>query len=159
MGMASSVEARFPFLENQLARLAINMPLRAKIQFSWNAVEDSSHYLFQNKWVLREVGKRYLPTELFRRVKRPFPINAYHGTRLKINSGYFNGSAFSEMFELGRSETAWMMQKCPHHLKFKLLLFDVWAQLYLKSAPKEVVLQKLRDNLEVINPGYTGFLN
>jgi hypothetical protein len=35
----------------------------------------------------------------------------------------------------------------------------VWAQLYLKSARREVVLQKLRDNLQVINPGYTGFLN
>jgi asparagine synthase (glutamine-hydrolysing) len=159
MGMASSVEARFPFLENQLAKLAINMPLRAKIQFSWNAVEDSSHYLFQNKWVLREVGKRYLPTELFRRVKRPFPINAYAGSRLKIDSRYFDGSAFSELFELGRNETGWMMEKCPHHLKFKLLLFDVWAQLYLKNASREVVLGKLRNHLEVINPGYTGFLN
>jgi asparagine synthase (glutamine-hydrolysing) len=159
MGMASSIEARFPFLENQLARLAINMPLRAKIQFSWKAVEDSSHYLFQNKWVLRKVGERYLPTELFRRVKRPFPINAYAGSRLRIDSRYFDGSAFSELFELGQGQTAWMMDKCPHHLKFKLLLFDVWAQLYLKDAPRDAVVGKLRDHLQVVNPGYTGFLN
>jgi asparagine synthase (glutamine-hydrolysing) len=159
MGMASSIEARFPFLENQLARLAINMPMRAKIQFSWKATEDSSHYLFQNKWVLRKVGERYLPSELFRRVKRPFPINAYAGSRLRINSNYFNDSAFSELFDLSREQTSWMMERCPHHLKFKLLLFDVWAQLYLRDTPREAVLGQLRQNLEIINPNYTGFLN
>ena len=159
MGMASSIEARFPFLQNQLARLAINMPMRAKIQFSWKAVEDSSHYLFQNKWVLRKVGERYLPTELFRRVKRPFPINAYAGSRLRIDSRYFDGSAFSDLFELGKNETAWMMDKCPHHLKFKLVLFDVWARQYLRDTPRDAVLAKLRDHLQVVNPGYTGFLN
>jgi asparagine synthase (glutamine-hydrolysing) len=159
MGMAWSVEARFPFLENKLARLAINMPLRAKIRFSWKAVEDSSHYLFQNKWVLREVGKRYLPIELFRRVKRPFPINAYAGSRLKIDGRYFDGSAFSDLFELSRTDTAWMMQRCPHHLKFKLLLFDVWAQLYLRNSPREAVLNRLREHLQITNPQYAGFLN
>ena len=159
MGMASSVEARFPFLDTRLARLAINLPVQAKIRFSWKALDDSSHYLFQNKWVLRKVGERYLPNELFRRVKRPFPINAYAGTRLKIDSKYFNDSAFSEMFDLSRNDTIWMMEKCPHNLKFKLLLFEVWAQLYLKNAPRETVLGRLRNHLEVINPGYTGFLN
>ena len=159
MGMASSIEARFPFLESRLARLAINMPLRAKIKFSWNATEDRSHYLFQNKWVLRKVGERYLPSELFRRVKLPFPINAYAPSRLRIDSRYFDGSAFSDLFELGRNETAWMMEKCPHHLKFKLMLLDVWAQLYLKDKTRDVVLGKLRDNLQVVNPGYSGFLS
>jgi len=159
MGMASSIEARFPFLENRFARLAINMPMRAKIQFSWKATEDPSHYLFQNKWVLRKVGERYLPSELFRRVKRPFPINAYAESRLRIHSKYFNDSAFSELFELNREQTSWMMNKCPHHLKFKLLLFDVWAQLYLRAKPREAVLSQLRQHLEIINPGYTGFLN
>jgi asparagine synthase (glutamine-hydrolysing) len=159
MGMASSVEARFPFLDTRLARLAINMPLQTKIRFSWKAREDASHYLFQNKWVLRKVGERYLPNELFRRAKRPFPINAYAGSRLKIDSQYFSDSAFSEMFDLGRNDTAWMMEKCPHNLKFKLVLFEVWAQLYLKNASCEAVLAKLRNHLEVINPGYAGFLS
>ena len=65
----------------------------------------------------------------------------------------------SARIELNREQTSWMMNKCPHHLKFKLLLFDVWAQLYLRAKPREAVLSQLRQHLEIINPGYTGFLN
>ncbi|HJT80187.1 MAG TPA: hypothetical protein VJ719_03235, partial [Chthoniobacterales bacterium] len=67
--------------------------------------------------------------------------------------------AFSELFELDRNQTGWMMDKCPHHLKFKILLFDVWAELYLRDATRDKLVGKLRDHLQVVNPGYTGFLN
>ena len=71
---------------------------------------------------------------------------------VKIDSRYFDGSAFSDLFTLGRNETAWMMDKCPHHLKFKLLLFDVWAQLYLKSTPRDVVLEMLLEYVDAVPP-------
>jgi asparagine synthase (glutamine-hydrolysing) len=159
MGMAASVEARFPFLDTRLAKLAINMPYNVKIRFSPRAWEDPSHYLFQNKWVLRKVAERYLPAALFRRDKRPFPINAYAPARLRINPAYFEQSAISEIFELNGKEMGWMMERCPHDLKFKMLLFDVWAQLSLKDVSREAVLAKLQNHLAVTNPEYKAFLN
>jgi asparagine synthase (glutamine-hydrolysing) len=158
MGMSASIEARFPFLETRLARLAINLPFDVKIRFSPGAWEDPTHYFYQNKWVLRKVSERYLPAELFRRAKKPFPINAYAGARLRIDPAYFADSSIAEIFELGRSEVDWIMTHCPHELKFKMLLFDVWWQICLRGVSRDDVREKLRIHLTVTNPDYKQFL-
>lgn len=159
MGMGASVECRFPFLESGLAKLAINMPYNSKIRFSPRALEDEAHYFFQSKWVLRQVGERYLPAELFKRQKRPLPINAYAGDRMTINPAYFENSFVAELFELGRTERSCLFDRAPHWLKFKLLLLEAWAQVCLRETPKEAVVSKLRDNIAITNPTYAHYLN
>ena len=112
MGMAASIEARFPFLENRLAKLAVNMPYGSKIRFALSA-RDESHYFFRDKWVMRKVAERYLPPELFRQDKKPFPINVYAEERMRIAPAYFDRSFVSELFELGQNETAHFLNGAP----------------------------------------------
>ena len=157
MGMAASIEARFPFLENRLAKLAVNMPYGSKIRFALSA-RDESHYFFRDKWVMRKVAERYLPPELFRQDKKPFPINAYAEERMRIAPAYFDRSFVSELFELGQNETAHFLERCPHWLKWKMLLLDVWAHVSLNGRCREPVLDKLRRHITLTNPEYGGFL-
>lgn len=157
MGMASSVEARFPFLDTRLAKLAINLPYRHKVKFSWSA-RDKAHYFFEDKWVARKVAERYVPRDLFKRDKKPFPVNAYSEERMKINPRFFEGSFVTEMFELGRDEQKLFFERAPHWLKWKMLLLDVWAHVCLKNLPKPLMVEKLRKHVSLSNQDYAGFL-
>jgi hypothetical protein len=47
--------------------------------------------------IVKEFGERYLPAELFRRSKKPFPINAYVGERMKIAPAYFERSFITDL--------------------------------------------------------------
>jgi asparagine synthase (glutamine-hydrolysing) len=157
MGMAASIEARFPFLENRLAKLAVNMPYDSKIRFALGA-RDDSHYFFRDKWVMRKVAERYVPRELVRQNKKPFPINAYAEERMRIAPAYFDRSFISELFELGRNENAHFLERCPHWLKWKMVLLDVWAHVSLNGTCREAMLGKLRQHISLTNPEYSGFL-
>ncbi len=157
MGMAASVEARFPFLDSRLARLAVNLPLRHKVRFSWTA-RDRAHYFFRDKWVARKVAERYIPPELFNQDKKPFPINAYSGQRMTIDPGYFRKSFVPQLFELGAREEQLFLERCPHWLKWKLLLLDVWAEVCLRQTPKAEVGDRLRRHVSLANAAYAGFL-
>ncbi len=65
--MAVSLEAREPFLDHELARIAVALPMKWKIRDG------------QNKYVLRRILARHLPAELFERPKKGFsaPVGAW----------------------------------------------------------------------------------
>lgn len=60
--MATSLEARAPFLDSELAQFAWNMPMTLKIRDG------------KGKWALREILSQYIPRELFERKKAGFAV-------------------------------------------------------------------------------------
>ncbi len=66
--MAHSLELRCPFLDHRLIEQAFRMPDRMKLR------------RLVDKWVEREVGKRWLPPENVQRSKNPFylPLEVFH---------------------------------------------------------------------------------
>ncbi len=60
MGMAHSVEGRFPFLDHRFVEMANALPDRVKLRG------------LNEKYLLKELGKQLLPSDVFQRVKRPF---------------------------------------------------------------------------------------
>lgn len=60
--MAYSIEAREPYLDINLIRIAVNLPDELKIKNN------------TQKWILKEILKRYLPEDLFNRPKKGFSI-------------------------------------------------------------------------------------
>ena len=60
--MASGVEARPPLLDHRLVELAVNLPAALKLQDG------------RGKWILRQVGARYVPEGLFDRAKGGFTM-------------------------------------------------------------------------------------
>jgi asparagine synthase (glutamine-hydrolysing) len=97
MGMAASIEARFPFLDEDLVETAFNLPERHKIKFSLNTWE-REHPLLRDKWVVRKVAERYMPPLLSRRKKWGFDVSAFR--RMKVARSFFDGSFVGESFSL-----------------------------------------------------------
>jgi asparagine synthase (glutamine-hydrolysing) len=60
MGMANSVEGRFPYLDHRVVDFATKIPPRSKLRF------------LKEKHVLREGAKDLLPGEVLRRFKQPY---------------------------------------------------------------------------------------
>ena len=144
MGMAASIEARFPFLSERLVKTAINLPYQRKIAFS-ATVWDKEHPLLRDKWVLRKVADRYLPKELSQRKKWPFTVTAY--LRMKIPYEYFERSFVADFFGLSGPELRYLIENAEQRLKVKLLMLDVWAQICLDNLDRESVRRKLRTHV------------
>ena len=69
MSMGASIESRVPFLDVPLVEAANSMGMAIR------------HRHGVNKWVLREIGRRYLPPEIFRRPKHAFGLPVAHWLR------------------------------------------------------------------------------
>jgi asparagine synthase (glutamine-hydrolysing) len=71
MAMAHSVEGRYPFLDHRLVELCNSMP------------DDLKLFGLIDKWLLRQLGSKLLPEEIWQRPKRPY--------RAPIQSSFFSG--------------------------------------------------------------------
>lgn len=144
MGMAASIETRFPLLSENLVKTAINLPYDTKVRLS-PTVWERAHPFLRDKWVLRKVADRYLPKALSRRKKWPFTVTAYG--RMKIPDAYFEDSFVADYFELTNPELAYLLDNAEQNLKIKLLMLDVWGRVCLEDRPRDRVREKLQAHL------------
>lgn len=140
IGMSSSIECRFPMLDRQLVRLAVNLPYRSKIRKSWR-IRDWRHPFTQNKWILRAVASRYMPASLSLRPKRPFPTNAFG--RMRIPAKFLAGSSAAELLKLSRREIDFIVAHGHQDLMLKLMQLSVWCDVCLGDQCPEHVASRL----------------
>lgn len=144
LGMAASIEARFPFLDAGLVRLAVNIPYSTKVRFAPTAL-DHDHYFLRDKWVLRQVAARYLPRSLAQRRKRGFPISAQQ--RMRIKPEFFNDSFVADVLALSPREIHFLARHASQDLRLKLLHLDVWARVCLHGTPPDEVRARIEKNV------------
>ncbi|MBA6336425.1 asparagine synthase (glutamine-hydrolyzing) [Colwellia sp. BRX8-7] len=81
--MATSVEARVPFVDHRLVEFAFSIPNKYKLK--WNSAQDqtlaktklsdqSSEVHDTPKYILKKMGEKYLPNEVLYRKKMGFPV-------------------------------------------------------------------------------------
>jgi asparagine synthase (glutamine-hydrolysing) len=80
MGMAHSVEGRFPFLDYRLVEFCNRLPSRLKLRG------------LEEKYLLKQLGRDWLPPEIWRRRKRPY--------RAPIHRSFFNDATPEYVREL-----------------------------------------------------------
>ena len=146
LGMAASIEARFPFLDSRLVKLAVNMPYPYKVRFSPTVLE-KQHYFLRDKWVLRKVAERYLPIELAQREKLGFRVGTQ--SRMQIPAEFFKGLFVADLFGLSRRETHYLVDHSPQELKLRLLHLEVWAHVCLHNSPREQIVRRLKEHITI----------
>jgi asparagine synthase (glutamine-hydrolysing) len=80
MGMAHSIEGRFPFLDHRVVAFCNQLPPRLKLR------------ALTEKYLLKKLGKRWLPPEIWQRPKRPY--------RAPIHRSFFNAESSAYVEEL-----------------------------------------------------------
>jgi asparagine synthase (glutamine-hydrolysing) len=150
LGMAASIEARFPFLDERIVRYAINLPHHYKIRFSPSTWE-KAHPFFQDKWVLRALADRYLPRRLSRRKKLGFHVTAYE--RMNIGASCAGEHGFvAEHFDLDRRQLHWLFEQASQQERVELLLLEVWGRVCLRDEGLDETREHLRRTISFATP-------
>jgi asparagine synthase (glutamine-hydrolysing) len=146
LGMAASIESRFPFLDSSVVRFAVNLPYEYKIRRTRD-LADVRHPFHRDKWILREVARRRVPGRWSRRPKRAFPTNAIR--RMRIAPEFFRDSYVAGLFELGSRELAFLCSNARQDFQQRLLQLEVWAQTCLLGACVTGVRDRLRRHVHI----------
>jgi asparagine synthase (glutamine-hydrolysing) len=146
MGMEASIEARFPFLDLDVVRTAVNLNPNYKLRRSIRAL-DKAHPFIQDKWIVREVAARYVPRSLSHRKKLGFWTTVFK--RLDISAGYFRDSFVSELFGLTGAQLENMASNPGDDLLLRLLHVDVWGRMCLRQEPEEDSVARLREFVSI----------
>ena len=140
LGMAASVEARFPFLDHDLLSFAANLGPEHKVRASWRHLLRNRH-LVTVKWLVRKVGERHLPPDLAFRRKRGFPTTGLR--RLKIAPSFFEAGWLADHLELSKTRLVAFVEEHEESL-VRLLQLDLWGRLLLRHEDREAVQDQLR---------------
>lgn len=146
MGMEASIEARFPLLDLEVVKAAVNLDPQYKLRKSARAL-DKAHPFIQDKWVIREVAARHLPRTLSHRKKLGFWTTVFK--RLDISPDYFRNSFVSELFGVSGGRFEHMLEQEKGDLAVRLLHIDVWGNVCIHGRPEEDVVAKLRQHVTI----------
>lgn len=134
MTMAHSLEARSPFLDHELVELLARFPDHLKVRGR------------ELKYILRQLGKSYLPGSILQRPKQGFMLPVAYWFRhelasylreLLLNSyfveqGIFNKTTVTRLIdehEQGRVD---------HHVRLWMLLnLEIWHQTFIRSGQQQ----------------------
>lgn len=130
MAMARSIEARVPFLDNDLIDFALHLPLGAKYRAG------------QPKWIVRDLALRRLPPGVVRLPKIGFGVedSMWDGV-----DGVLKGGALADMLRWRRSEESSLLELVGRHRRFlfRLVGFELWARLFFRGETPDQLSETL----------------
>ncbi len=127
MGMMSSIEARFPFLDEEMVKFAINLPAKFKIRRSFR-LHNIKHPFLIDKSIVRQTARKYLPMELAYKKKIGFPMKGHKFVRLK--QGFFNGGWVADCLSLDKAQQDFMIETQDPYAVAKLASVEIFGRLY-----------------------------
>jgi asparagine synthase (glutamine-hydrolysing) len=154
MSMAASVECRVPFLDHRLVRKIVNLPLSRRLHGS------------TDKWILKEIASRHLPSNLVYRKKLGFPLPLQDYLAPLAREELFRAGFCPELLQIHRKGVTEIISKWKHDVEgfFTLLTLEIWGRLFfLHESLGEVTEQFMRlstvptslpkPNLAAVEPG------
>ena len=142
MGMAGSIESRFPFLDHGVVKAAVNLGLRHKLKFDLTVL-DKAHPFRRDKHVVRRVADRYIPAELSQRNKFGFWTTVFQ--RLNISEDYFRDSYVGELLQLTNSQMTRVLADNDQNLALRLLHIDQWGRICVRGEAEAANVARLRE--------------
>jgi asparagine synthase (glutamine-hydrolysing) len=126
LGMAASIESRFPFLDTDVLKLAVNLPYARRVRRS-PAGLDLRHLFLVDKWPVRALARRYVPRSVARRPKRGFVTSAQD--RMRIPWQLLDGTWLADLLGLRAPELERLFAAAPQGLKLHLMQAYVWGEV------------------------------
>ena len=140
LGMAASVEARFPYLDHELVKASVNLPYEYKIRPSMSAL-DRGHPFLRDKWIVRKIADRYLPRALSQRKKIGFPVSTYE--RMQCSPSFFKGGFVADLYRLGERSLGHLLDVSDRNFRIRLLMLEVWGRLFFWDASESELTAEL----------------
>jgi len=124
MAMAHSVEMRVPFLDTRVMDFGLHAPMSAK------------YHRGEGKRVVKQVGRRMLPTGIVDAVKIGFGID---GRMWKGSGWILRGGVVAELFKWPAGSAERIQQQIEHDDRavFHLVSVELWARIFLRRENPE----------------------
>lgn len=148
MGMMSSIEARFPFLDERIVKFAINLPAKFKIGRSAK-FHNYKHPFLIDKWIVRKTAEKYLPKELVMKKKNGFPMLGHKF--VKIKRGFFKNGWVADALGLGNAAQDFLVDTQDPYFVAKLASIEIFGQIYGHGHSLETVKNHVLGHTELIN--------
>ncbi|MFO1068937.1 MAG: asparagine synthase (glutamine-hydrolyzing) [Geminicoccaceae bacterium] len=132
--MGASIECREPFLDHRLVHTAINLPLDYKL----GARAD--------KWVLKQVATRHMPSGLIWRKKMGFPLPLADYIAPMAAPSFFAGGFCEGTLGLGRRGLERMLgdwQRWSHGF-FGLVSLEMWGRMNFMGESPATVTERIQ---------------
>jgi asparagine synthase (glutamine-hydrolysing) len=150
LGMAAGIENRFPFLGNELTRLAVNLPSRYKLRWV-PRLHDRRHPFVVDKWLVRQLAARRLPETLAMREKQGFPVRLQH--RLHIRPSFFSGGFVSQRWCLSDAAVEEILERSSPTWQLGLALVEVWGRQFFEGESCDEVAETFARHTELRSHG------
>jgi len=129
--MANSIEARVPFMDHKVVEFAYGLNSNLKLRGNW-----FSHKSANEKYILRECARKYLPQNISTRKKQGFLLsipNMIKGNITKVQETLQNSSSLvsdilggKQLEKLFKEEKLNLFEKQRLNLLWKLYLLELW---------------------------------
>ncbi|MBI5629263.1 MAG: asparagine synthase (glutamine-hydrolyzing) [Elusimicrobia bacterium] len=139
MGMWASVESRFPFLDEAVIGLAVNLPAKLKLSGTWR-LHDWRHPFLLDKAVVRCAAAGVIPRALALKSKNGFPMYGHRSVR--VRPGCFTQGYVAGLLRLSSAE---IEEACARNAYFaaKLLSVEVFGRIFSLHESAEQVTRRL----------------
>lgn len=147
MGMLASIESRFPFLDEDVVRFAVNLPLRFKCAWT-RRLHDVKHPFLIDKAVVRRAAGKHLPHRLASKRKEGFPM--YGHKAVEVSRGYFADGYVADLLGLTPTVEEHMLRTQPRYFIAKLVSLEVFGRLFERGEAPDVVSAHLSTHARMI---------
>ena len=130
LGMAASIEARVPFLCNDVADLAIHLPVRAKLRRG------------VAKWIIKRVAAKRLPPRLVYAKKMAFATPAGHH---RGSSALLRDGAVAEKFGWTRAASDDLVPRIEANaaLRAQIVGLEIWLRIFARGERTDAIADRL----------------
>lgn len=146
MGMIHSVEARFPFLDEDVVAFAFNLPVKYKIGRTAR-IHNIKHPFLIDKWIVRKLAEGKLPSSLVNKNKNGFPT--YGLRHMSVAPGFFEGGVLANWLELTNAQISYLCRQHPRYHVALLAAVEIWCQLFVAKKRIETVTDRIHQHIQV----------
>ncbi len=130
MGMMYSIESRFPFLDEDLVKFALNLPHRYKIGRT-NKFYNWKHPFLLDKAIVRNYADKTLPKELVYKKKFGFGVTAHVSDTLPYDFEFFKDGFWQRVCGMDHQRLEFALKKTPRKLLNKIAAVEIWGKQFV----------------------------
>ncbi len=146
MGMLAGIESRFPFLDEELVRFALNLPTKFKLR-PVPRIYNRRHPFLMDKAVVRHAARDLLPRELTSKIKFGFPTYGHHS--LVIDKQFFEGGYVEDEFGLSQEAVEQLVSDRFRYFGALLASVEVFGRLFEHRSTPDEVSAHLQRNIRI----------
>ena len=146
IGMMASIEARFPYLDEDLDKFAINLPAKFKIRPSprWH---NYKHPFLIDKWTIRKTAEKYLPKNLVQKKKNGFSMFGHKFVRIK--KGFFKNGWVVQNLLLNNQTEEFMIETQNPYFIAKLASVEIFGRIFGLGESREEIKNHVISHAEI----------